>query len=80
MQDLRIEGLQDLTILEKGIDHGYHLARMRFEIVLAPEPTGQLRRLPTPVRSGVTDAIELHLRYEPTKVSRSRIKRLRGLS
>jgi mRNA interferase RelE/StbE len=27
----------------------------------------------------VRDAIERHLRYEPTKVSRSRIKRLRGL-
>lgn len=25
------------------------------------------------------DAIELHLRHEPTKVSKSRIKRLRGL-
>jgi mRNA-degrading endonuclease RelE of RelBE toxin-antitoxin system len=27
----------------------------------------------------VRDAIELHLRHEPTKVSKSRIKRLRGL-
>jgi len=28
----------------------------------------------------VKEAIERHLRHEPTKVSRSRIKRLRGLS
>jgi len=28
----------------------------------------------------VTDALERHLRYEPTRVSKSRIKRLRGLS
>ena len=53
---------------------------MRFEIVFAPVPTEQLRKLPTPVRSGVRDALELHLRYEPTKVGKSRIKRLRGLS
>jgi mRNA interferase RelE/StbE len=28
----------------------------------------------------VRDALETHLRYEPTKASRSRIKRLRGLA
>ena len=28
----------------------------------------------------VKDALETHLRHEPTKVSRSRIKRLRGLA
>ena len=32
------------------------------------------------MRSIVRDALETHLRYEPTKTSRSRIKRLRGLS
>ena len=31
------------------------------------------------VRSEVRDAIDRHLRFEPTLVSRSRIKRLRGL-
>ncbi len=30
-------------------------------------------------RRSLRDAIELHLRHEPTKVSKSRIKRLRGL-
>jgi len=28
----------------------------------------------------VRDALERHLRHEPTRVSKSRIKRLRGLS
>jgi mRNA interferase RelE/StbE len=31
-------------------------------------------------RARVRDALETHLRYQPTKVSKSRIKRLRGLS
>jgi mRNA interferase RelE/StbE len=58
---------------------GYNLARMTFEIILAPSAAEELRSLPGDVRSGVRHAIELHLRHEPTKVSRSRIKRLRGL-
>ena len=53
---------------------------MGFEILLAPEAIEDLRRLEPDVRSGVRAAIELHLRHEPSKVSRSRIKRLRGLS
>ncbi len=32
------------------------------------------------VRTAVKEALEIHLRNEPTKTSRSRIKRLRGLS
>jgi hypothetical protein len=35
---------------------------------------------PAPFRSGVKKALELHLKHKPTRVSRSRIKRLRGLS
>ena len=52
---------------------------MRFEIVLAPEAGKSLQRLPAHVRSEVRDALERHLRFEPTKTSKSRIKRLRGL-
>ena len=52
---------------------------MRYEIVLAPEAIDDLRRLRASVRSSVRDAIEAHLRHQPTKPSRSRIKRLRGL-
>jgi len=52
---------------------------MRFEIVLSPGAAKGLAALRPDGRSGVRDAIELHLRHEPTKVSKSRIKRLRGL-
>ncbi len=58
---------------------GYNLARVRFEIVLSPDAGGQLAALPAHTRAEVRDGIELHLRYEPTKLSKSRIKRLRGL-
>jgi mRNA-degrading endonuclease RelE of RelBE toxin-antitoxin system len=53
---------------------------MPFEIILAPQAAGDLRRLKANVRSAVRDGIAGHLRHEPTKVSKSRIKRLRGLS
>ena len=53
---------------------------MRFEIVLAPEAVADLRRLKANLRTAVREALETHLRHEPTKTSRSRIKRLRGLS
>jgi mRNA-degrading endonuclease RelE of RelBE toxin-antitoxin system len=53
---------------------------MRFEIFLAPEAIKDLRALKASMRSTVRDALETHLRYEPTKTSRSRIKRLRGLA
>jgi len=52
---------------------------MRFEIILAPDAVKALRRLSGHVRGEVRDAIEAHLRHEPTQVSKSRIKRLRGL-
>ncbi len=53
---------------------------MRHEVVVAPEAVEDFSRLPATVRSKVRDAIETHLRHEPTKTSRSRIKRLRGMS
>jgi mRNA interferase RelE/StbE len=61
-------------------DSGYDLARMAFEIVLAPQAVISLKSLSVPVRTGVQEALELHLTHEPTKVSKSRIKRLQGLS
>ncbi len=48
---------------------------MRYEIVLSPEAVDDLSNSKAPVRSAVRDAIE-----KPTRVSKSRIKRLRGLS
>jgi len=53
---------------------------LRYEIILADEAVDDWRRLRTSrIRSEVSDAIETHLRHEPTKVSKSRIKRMRGL-
>jgi mRNA interferase RelE/StbE len=53
---------------------------MRYEIVLSPEALEDFRQLKANLRSAVRDAMETHLRHEPTKISKSRIKRLRGLS
>jgi mRNA interferase RelE/StbE len=53
---------------------------MRFEILLAPEAIEDLRRLKAKERLAVKEALETHLRHEPTKTSRSRIKRLRGMA
>ena len=52
---------------------------MRYSIVLSPEAIQDLRRLKASHRSAVRQAIETHLRHEPMKESRSRIKRLRGI-
>jgi mRNA-degrading endonuclease RelE of RelBE toxin-antitoxin system len=53
---------------------------MTYEILLAPEAVEDLNLLKPNLRREVRDAMEKHLRHEPTKVSKSRIKRLRGLS
>jgi mRNA interferase RelE/StbE len=47
---------------------------------MAPGAVLSLKRLTVPVRTAVREAIERHLTHEPAKVSKSRIKRLRGLS
>jgi mRNA interferase RelE/StbE len=52
---------------------------MPFAIVLAPEAVEDLRRLTANARATVRTAFETHLRREPEKTSRSRVKRLRGL-
>jgi mRNA interferase RelE/StbE len=56
------------------------MARMAFEIVLAPQAAAALKALDVQVRTGVKEAIQRHLTHEPTRLSKSRIKRLRGLS
>ena len=53
---------------------------MRYEIVFAPETVEDFRALKANVRARVRDAIERHLRHAPTRTSKSRIKRLRGVS
>ena len=52
---------------------------MRYDLVLAPEAARQYTRLPAYLRAQVRDALEKHLRHDPGRTSRSRIKRLRGL-
>ena len=52
---------------------------MPFEIFLAPEAVEDLKSLRANVRADIRTALETHLRHQPVKVSRSRIKRLRGL-
>jgi mRNA interferase RelE/StbE len=52
---------------------------MPFAVILAPEAVEDLRRLSASVRATVRSALEKHLRNEPEKASRSRIKRLRGI-
>ena len=66
----------DLT----DFNSGYILARMPFAIILAPEAAQDLKSLKANVRGIVRAELERHLRHEPRKVSRSRIKRLRGLA
>jgi mRNA-degrading endonuclease RelE of RelBE toxin-antitoxin system len=52
---------------------------MAYDIVLAPEAVEDLRTLKANTRAEVRSAMEAHLRHEPAKTSRSRIKRLREL-
>lgn len=47
---------------------------------MAPEAIEDLQSLKANVRGEVRDGIERHLRHEPTKESRSRIKKLKGMS
>jgi mRNA-degrading endonuclease RelE of RelBE toxin-antitoxin system len=53
---------------------------MAYEILLAPEAIEDFKLLDAHPRAEIRDALEVHVRHEPTKTSRSRIKRLRGLA
>ena len=53
---------------------------MKYEIILAPEAIEDLNELSAHDRATVRAALEIHLRHEPMRISKSRIKRLRGLS
>src|SRR5262245_34656008 len=52
---------------------------MTYAIILAPEAVADMRELSARDRVSIVDTMERHLRHEPDKVSRSRIKRLRGV-
>jgi mRNA interferase RelE/StbE len=49
-----------------------------FRIVVRPRAAAQIRRLRRVDAVAILDAMETHLRREPERLSRSRIKRLRG--
>jgi mRNA-degrading endonuclease RelE of RelBE toxin-antitoxin system len=53
---------------------------MRYEIVLAPQAVEDFHSLSARFRSTVRSGMDIHLRHQPTRTSRSRIKRLRGLA
>jgi mRNA interferase RelE/StbE len=53
---------------------------LEFEVILAPPAAVALKGLTVPVRTRVKRSLDVHLTHEPTKLSKSRIKRLRGLS
>jgi mRNA interferase RelE/StbE len=59
--------------------YSYILARMPFEVFLTFEAAEDLKRLKARQRAEIRAALETHLTHEPQMVSRSRIKRLRGL-
>jgi mRNA interferase RelE/StbE len=65
--------------MAEWLQSGYNLARMRFEILLSPEAVDDFRNLRAHERAQVRDAMERHLRHEPRRESRSRIKKLRGV-
>lgn len=52
---------------------------MRYELILSLEAIEDLKQLGAHNKAKVKDLIEVHLRHEPAKTSRSRIKKLRGL-
>ena len=52
---------------------------MPFDIIFAPEAVEDFKSMKAHVWAAVRTALETHLRLVPEKVSRSRIKRLRGL-
>lgn len=53
---------------------------MKYEIVLSPEAAQTYKASGAHQKAKVRETIETHLRHEPMKISKSRIKRLRGLS
>lgn len=52
---------------------------MAYEILFAESASEDMANLDARQRSTTFSAIETHLRHEPEKVSRSRIKRLQGV-
>jgi mRNA interferase RelE/StbE len=69
-----------MCLLTNGLNSGYNMARMKYEILFAQEAVQDFKRLSARDRSIVKEAIEKHLKHEPQRISKSRIKKLRGMS
>ena len=52
---------------------------MAHDIEFTADALRDYRSLGAPIRAMIRKAMEIHLRHEPTRVSKSRIKRLREL-
>ena len=52
---------------------------MKYATILSREAIEDLRQLKAPIRLQLKEGNEIHLRHEPLKESKSRIKRLRGM-
>jgi len=52
---------------------------LAYEIIFTPEAREDLLELQVRERKKVLDSIEIHLRHEPEKISKSRIKRLKDI-
>jgi mRNA-degrading endonuclease RelE of RelBE toxin-antitoxin system len=79
-REIMVVGTQPDRAVDRSAGSGYNLARMRYDILFAPEAVQDYDALAANVRAEVRDCIETHLRHEPRKTSKSRIKRLRGYS
>src|SRR3990170_6475096 len=53
---------------------------MAYDVILAPAAVEQFKALKANVRAAVRAAMDRHLGQQPTQLSKSRIKRLRGLT
>ena len=52
---------------------------MKYEIILSPDAKNSLQKLKSNLRSTIRDGIIEYLSFEPERVSKRRIKRLKGL-
>ncbi|MBM3322319.1 type II toxin-antitoxin system RelE/ParE family toxin [candidate division WOR-3 bacterium] len=52
---------------------------MAYKVTFAPDAASDYRALAARTRAELRDAINRHLVHRPTRLSRSRIKRLRGI-
>jgi len=73
-------GKTQYNIVIDGFNYyGYNIDIIKYSIILSPEALENLGNLKANLRSLVRVGIIEHLSYEPKKISKSRIKRLKGI-